>query len=217
MMSCARAAQKCPDARLYLASSAVVAATMYMFGGDEGPSVPTYPTAASKYSMLADSWTSAAKAPTWGSSRTYSGGPTFGSAAAVGSRIFYVGGAVPPYGVNEVYETTTDSWTTAKAAPISVAQGTLLSASGNLVYALAADFPITVAQQALHTYSATTDQWTSRAPPAPSCPAECCARDMDRAALAEGLCSDSETDFALQARGSRMVPGTAARSPPPTT
>jgi hypothetical protein len=41
------------------------------------------------------------------------------------------------------------------------------------VYALAADFPITVAQQALLAYSATTDQWTSRAPPAH--PADCCA------------------------------------------
>jgi hypothetical protein len=139
---------------------------MYMFGGDEGPLVPTYPTVISKYSMLADAWTSASRPPTTGASRTAVGGPSFGSAAAVGSRIFYVGGAVPPHGVSEVYETTTDSWTTAKAAPISVTQGTLLSARGNLLYALAVKFPTT---QVLHTYSATTDQWTSRAPPAPSC------------------------------------------------
>ncbi len=162
--------QKCPDARLYLAASAVVAATMYMFGGDEGPSVPTYPTATSKYSMLADTWTSAAKAPTWGYSRTGSFGPYFGSAAAVGSRIFYVGGAIPPYSVNEVYETTVDSWTTAKAAPASavMAYGTLLSSKGNVLYTLAVKFPTT---QVMHMYSATTDQWTSRAPPAP--PADC--------------------------------------------
>jgi hypothetical protein len=146
---------------------------MYMFGGDEGPPVPTYPTVISKYSMLTDAWTSASRPPTKGSSRTFSAGPYFGSAAAVGSRIFYVGGAVTPYSVSEVYETTTDSWTTAKGAPISVGQGTLLSARGNLVYALAADIPITAAQQALLMYSATTDQWTSRAPPAH--PADCCA------------------------------------------
>jgi hypothetical protein len=169
-MSCVHAAQKCPDARLYLAASAVVAAIMYMIGGDEGPSVPTYPIATSKYSMLADTWTSASRPPTTGASRTAASGPHFGSAAAVGSRIFYVGGLVLPYGVNEVYETTRDSWTTAKATPISVAQGTLLSARGNLLYALAVKFPTT---QVLHTYNATTDQWTSRAPTAH--PAGCCA------------------------------------------
>jgi hypothetical protein len=172
--SCARAAQKCPDAKLYLATSAVVAATMYMFGGDEGPPLPaTYPTVISKYSMLADAWTSASRPPTTGSSRTAAYGPSFGSAAAVGSRIFYVGGAVPTHNVSEVYETTADTWTTATAAPISVGQGTLLSARGNLVYALAVKFPISVPQQVLHMYNATTDQWTSRAPPAH--PADCCA------------------------------------------
>jgi hypothetical protein len=171
----ARAAQKCPDAKLYLAASAVVAATMYMFGGDESQPVPTYPTVISKYSMLADAWTSASRPPTTGASRTALTGPSFGSAAAVGSRIFYVGGAVPPYGVSEVYETTTDSWTTAKAAPASAftAYGTILSARGNLVYALAVKFPISVPQQVLHMYDATTDQWTSRAPTAHS--ADCCA------------------------------------------
>jgi hypothetical protein len=143
---------------------------MYMFGGDEGFPVPTYPTVICKYSMLTDAWTSASRPPTTGSSRTMVTGPYFGSAAAVASRIFYVGGKDPPYGVNEVYETTTDSWTTAKAAPISVAQGTLLSARGNLLYTLAVKFPTS---QVLHTYSATTDQWTSRAPTAH--PADCCA------------------------------------------
>jgi hypothetical protein len=162
-----RAAQKCPDAKLYLAASAVVAATMYMVGGDEGPSVPTYPTVISKYSILADAWTSASRPPTTAASRTAASGPHFGSAAAVGSRIFYVGGAIPPYSVNEVYETTTDSWTTAKAAPASAptAYGTLLSARGNLLYTLAVKFPTTVPQPVLHMYNATTDQWTSRAPP----------------------------------------------------
>jgi hypothetical protein len=145
---------------------------MYMFGGDEGPPVPTYPTVISKYSMLADAWTSASRPPTTGASRTSASTPFFGSAAAVGSRIFYVGGLVPPYNVSEVYETTTDSWTTATAAPISVGQGTLLSARGNLVYALAG-YPITVPQQVLLMYSTTTDQWTSRAPPAHS--ADCYA------------------------------------------
>ena len=198
---------------------------MYMVGGDEGPPVPTYPTVISKYSMLTDAWTSASRPPTTGASRTAASGPSFGSAAAVGSRIFYVGGAVPTHNVSEVYETTADTWTTATAAPISVGQGTLLSARGNLVYALAADFPITAAQQVLLVYSATTDQWTSRAPPAPSCRLLRVVMWMDRAASVAGT-SDSvelrqpahvEANFGLQARRSHMVSGTAARSPPPAT
>jgi hypothetical protein len=159
--------QECPDAKLELAASAVVGATMFMFGGDEGAPAPTYPTVTSKYSMLTDTWTSAAVAPTAAGSRTAYSGPTFGSAAAVGSRIFYVGSNVATapaeYGINEVYETATDTWTTRTAAPINTAQGTLLAAKGNRLYTFSVKFPASLVATTM--YDATTNVWTTRAPP----------------------------------------------------
>jgi hypothetical protein len=161
-----RAVSTCPDAKLYLAASAVVAATMHMFGGGESSPVPTYPTVRSKYSMLTDTWTSATKPPTSGASRTLSSGPTFGSAAAVGTRIYYVGSAAgSPYGINEVYETTTDSWTSVKAAPgTAVAPGTLIAAKSNRLYAFAVKIP---SINLVHMYDTTSDVWISRAPTNP--------------------------------------------------
>ena len=166
---------KCPDARLYYMASARVGEAVYFLSGDEGPSplpaVPTYPTVISKYSALTDRWTSASKAPTWGAQRANANAQYLHSGAgAVGTRIYYVGSVRDPlvplaqtkFGISEAYETITNSWTTKKAAPLTMAQGTAVAVRGNRVYAFSGLFP---GPAKVFVYDATTDVWTSRALP----------------------------------------------------
>ena len=152
-------------------ASARVGDAVYFLSGDEGPPVPMYPTAISKYSALTDRWTSASRAPTWGAARAVASAMYLHSGAgAVGTRIYYIGSRRDPnipvaftyYGTSEVYETFTDSWTTKKAAPIAAAQGTAVAVRGNRVYAFSGLFP---GPAKVFMYDATTDVWTSRALP----------------------------------------------------
>jgi hypothetical protein len=167
---------KCPDVKLAYIASARVGAAIYYLVGDEGPPAPTYPTAISTYSALGDTWTSAVKAPTSGAQRVVANNQyTYAGAAAVGTRIYLVGSAVPAqpatpmqpttpakYGVSEAYESFTDSWTSVTSAPFSGTAGTVVTARGNCVYSVQAKFP---GLTALHVYDAATDIWTSRALP----------------------------------------------------
>ena len=151
-------------------ASARVGDAMYFLSGDEGPPVPIYPNFISKYSALTDRWTSASKAPAWGAQRANANnGYSHSGAGAVGTRIYYIGSFrdpnMPPavnYGISEVYETFTDSWTTKKAAPLAQAQGTAVAVRGNRVYAFSGLFP---GPAKVFVYDATTDVWTSRALP----------------------------------------------------
>ena len=151
-------------------ASARVGDAIYFLGGDEGPPVPIYPYFISKYSALTDRWTSASKAPTWGAQRVVANAQySYSGAGAVGTRIYYIGSFVTPapakYGITEVYETFTDSWTTVTAAPIAVGpQGTAVAVKGNRVYAFSATTTLTLTGK-VFMYDATTGVWTSRALP----------------------------------------------------
>ena len=155
-------------------ASAFVGDATYFLSGDEGPPVPIYPYFISKYSALTDRWTSASRAPTWGAQRANANNQySHSGAGAVGTRIYYIGSFrdpnIPPavpvkYGISEVYETFTDSWTTTMAAPIAAAQCTAVAVRGNRVYAFSGLFP-GPAKAKVFMYDATTDVWTSRALP----------------------------------------------------
>jgi hypothetical protein len=63
-----------------------------------------------EYDPVSNTYTQRASMPTW---------RTWGTCAVVGSKIYVIGGAGSTVNVNEVYDSTTNMWTTEKPMPVS--------------------------------------------------------------------------------------------------
>ena len=144
-----------------------------------------YPASTQKYSTLADTWTSVKRVPSRRQYNLNSGAvaSAYGGAATVGTAIYAISSGATsspssyiPYqgmtcaswgcGVNEVYETLTDSWTTRTFMPLGATRGTLVAAQGNRIFAFATNPPaysgtFTWALRNANKYDATADKWTS--------------------------------------------------------
>jgi hypothetical protein len=186
---------KAPTSTLVAAMAAIAPdvtdssnAFLYFFDGQSLPPSSTLLVAVAstqKYNMLLDSWTSVMKVPSRRQAIQRGGEipSAYGGAATVGTIIYAISsgypaapnppaGATPvtcsPWGcgVNEAYQTVTDTWATKTPMPLEITRGTLVAAQGNRVFAFAASSTAsfgtqTHARKDVNKYDATTDKWTS--------------------------------------------------------
>ena len=142
-----------------------------------------YPLSTQKYNTLADSWTSVRRVPTRRQSAVTGGAipSAYGGAASVCTTIYAISSGVPSNapgparhtycgawgcGVNEAYDTVTDTWATKTPMPLSATRGTLVVAQGNRIFTFAANPPayegtFTTTVRNVNKYDATSDSWTS--------------------------------------------------------
>ena len=149
---------------IYSAASAVINGRLYVAGGASlnNPAQPNPFNTLYSYDPTTDTWTALAPMPT----------PEVGAAAAnVNGELYVVGGISqsvinnPRNGVLQVYDPTTNTWTTKTSMPTARAGAGAVAINGQL-YVVGGTTDNTSAGYtgALEVYDPVTDTWSSKAP-----------------------------------------------------